>query len=290
MDSGQQIPSGNTPRRSTSIAPCPKCSRPLLLADLIDAFRVLCPACGINPVLFFAGCGEGPPFAEMMVRFLCDKGLLAKDHREAVMAAKKDSSTHSMVDFLISLGYVKPDELRELALSTLPQWWITSLKYGSGMTAHQDSVGLIDTQKLLKGLESVRQPPQSLTEEQINSAREKQKEMGGPLWKSLVEMGLISEDDVMKAMTIEDGLIKLSEMQLPKDVIEKVPSALARAFGVVPVSFHQGLLMVATAEQVGPVQARVLKSALKCQVGFLFAPSDEIEKALDRYYPRPQSS
>ncbi|MBM3253309.1 MAG: hypothetical protein FJZ16_03530, partial [Candidatus Omnitrophica bacterium] len=60
---------------------------------------------------------------------------------------------------------------------------------------------------------------------QLEIALEEQKQRGKPLGRTLIELGFVKEQDVLDVLGMQAGirLINLDEIEIPKEVIEKIP-------------------------------------------------------------------
>ena len=103
----------------------------------------------------------------------------------------------------------------------------------------------------------------------------------------LVQDGIVAESDVLDAIAEEFGLHKaeLNGVDISAEVRALVPSEIARRYRVMPVSNHDGILVVAMNDPLDFDALDTLRHVLKRQVeGAVAAPLD-IKSALDRYYP-----
>ena len=104
--------------------------------------------------------------------------------------------------------------------------------------------------QLLKEMELV-------SEGQIQEALQIQKDQGGALGRILVDMGFISEDEMLFALGAQAGMdvVNLDETEIPEEIINRVPASVANIFRIIPVKVEDGVLTVAMAD---PLNVSVL--------------------------------
>ena len=100
---------------------------------------------------------------------------------------------------------------------------------------------------------------EKLSPDDLDRALGEHAKTGDALGAILVKMGLASEGDVARALSqqLNVPFVKISTMQIPPDVIQRIPAKVANHYNVVPVSFLDGALRVAT---VDPLDINTLDS------------------------------
>src|SRR5947209_3573447 len=134
-----------------------------------------------------------------------------------------------------------------------------------------------------------------LDEEKLWSVLEEQKKSENELiGKVAVRMGLVKEDQVLKALGEQLGMkvIKLGETTIPAELTELVNETMATAFKVVPVSQNKKdkSVTVALAEPQNPATLDSLHSFLQVDVKGVIAPENEVMAAIERLYAGHQES
>jgi type IV pilus assembly protein PilB len=135
-----------------------------------------------------------------------------------------------------------------------------------------------------------------LDEEGLWKLLDEQKRNGAGelIGKVAVRMGLVREDQVLKALGEQLGMkvIKLGDMAIPPEVVEAVNESMASAFKVVPVSVGKKdkSITVAMAEPQNPSTLDSLRSFLGVEVKGVIAPESEVLGALERIYAGKQES
>ena len=80
-----------------------------------------------------------------------------------------------------------------------------------------------------------------INEEQLNTALKRQKANGDRLGSTLVNMGVISEEDWMQTLGIQLGLpfVHLTSYGLKPQVVKTIPEKLARHYCLIPIAKQQ---------------------------------------------------
>ncbi|MHC4391220.1 MAG: type II secretion system ATPase GspE [Planctomycetota bacterium] len=125
-----------------------------------------------------------------------------------------------------------------------------------------------------------------VTKVEIREALDHQRDNGGLVGEILVEMGYITEKDLLFALGAQSGMtvVDLDEIEVPTDVIEKVPANYAETFMICPVSWDGRVLTVALA---APLNVNVLddiRFLINCEVQGAVSNQAAVERAIKKYY------
>ncbi|MFH1778236.1 MAG: ATPase, T2SS/T4P/T4SS family [Candidatus Omnitrophota bacterium] len=125
-----------------------------------------------------------------------------------------------------------------------------------------------------------------LSSEQLNEALENQKTTGRSLGRVLTELGYINEDELLVTLGIQAGMemVSLDEITIPEEAILKIPASVARFYNIMPISFKNNLLTIATAQPLDINIFDDLKFMLNCNVKGKVAPQEEILRVLKKHY------
>jgi type II secretion system protein E len=109
---------------------------------------------------------------------------------------------------------------------------------------------------------------------------------GERLGTILVKMGLVSEEDVLRALAeqLQLPFVRLSEVQIPKEVIEKIPAKIVSHYNLVPLEQSNGTLRVAVSDPLDVHTLDDLRLILKTEVEPVVALPKDINEAIKRYY------
>lgn len=125
-----------------------------------------------------------------------------------------------------------------------------------------------------------------ITEKQLEQALEEQKLTGKLLGRILIDMGVVKEDDILKVLGARAGVsvVKLKEMSIPKEIIEKVPASVAKIYTVMPISYEANVLTVAIADPLNVSAFDDLRFILGVNIKGAIASEQDITDAIRRYY------
>ena len=103
---------------------------------------------------------------------------------------------------------------------------------------------------------------------------------------SVVRLGLAEEETFLREAARVLGIeyVDVAEREIPPDVAERLPLRAAEQFRVVPVSFSDGLLTVATSEPFDASLADALRLATGCDVAFAACPREKIIRTSQKIY------
>ena len=123
----------------------------------------------------------------------------------------------------------------------------------------------------------------------VLEALEIQKDKGGPLGSILVELGHITGEDLNLALAAQVGMesVELGTMEVSEEVINLVPSQMANTYKVVPYDYdaERHCLSVALASPDNFQATDDLQTLMGFTVKAAICTPDDLQKALDRYYP-----
>src|SRR6516225_1576184 len=128
-----------------------------------------------------------------------------------------------------------------------------------------------------------------LDDEKLWSVLEEQKRSENELLgKVAVRMGVVKEDQVLKALAEQLGMkvIKLADVTIPSEMIDLVNETMATAYKVVPVSQNKKdkSVTVAMAEPQNPSTLDSLKLFLSTDVKGAVASEADVMAAIERLY------
>ncbi len=120
----------------------------------------------------------------------------------------------------------------------------------------------------------------------LEMALREHRKSGDRIGSILMKMGFSSEDDVLRALSQQLAIpfVRLSEMQIQKEVIEKIPAKLVTHYNLIPVSHQDGTLKVATNDPLNIHVLDDLRLALKTEIEPVISSTKEIDDAIKKYY------
>ena len=120
----------------------------------------------------------------------------------------------------------------------------------------------------------------------IETAIERQKKSGKFLGTILVEMGKITEQDLLKCLSVQMHIdfISLKDLAIPPEVIEKVPVKYVWHYKVMPVRMEKNVLQLAVSDPLNLWPLEDIQLHLKIEIEPILATSTEIAEAIKKYY------
>ena len=126
-----------------------------------------------------------------------------------------------------------------------------------------------------------------ITGKDLERARNLQiKDGGGSLGRILVKEGILSEKDLMSAMSKELSMpaIDLSKYKVDEDCVNLIPEVMARQYKVIPLCRFTDTLIVAMADPLNIFAVDDLKALTKFKVEPVLGTETGILDAIDRCY------
>lgn len=125
-----------------------------------------------------------------------------------------------------------------------------------------------------------------ITQEQLDKALSAQRSEGKLLGKILVEKGYASEEDILSVLSVQLGMkeVDLSQIKIPKELLNRVPSSIAKAYKIVPVRMEGNILVVAMGDPMNVQILDDLRFMLDCEVKGLRSNEEEVNDAIEKFY------
>ena len=125
-----------------------------------------------------------------------------------------------------------------------------------------------------------------ISEKDLEEALGRQRSTGELLGQTFVNMGMITEKEVLAVLQAQSGMpvVDLEHHEPGKRLLDKVPSAIARIYKIVPLSFEDKTIVVAMADPLDIRTLDDLRFMLNCDVKGAIASEDDIVKCIDRIY------
>ena len=125
-----------------------------------------------------------------------------------------------------------------------------------------------------------------LSQDQLKRALAEQKAHGGRIGMILKNLGLVTEDDIIKVLGRQMGIqyMDLSGIIVEPEVVQLVPEMIARRHHVVPLFKKGKVLTLAMVDPLNVFAIDDVKRATKCDVEPVMSKEDDTMKAIDRYY------
>ncbi|MHC4823995.1 MAG: GspE/PulE family protein [Planctomycetota bacterium] len=121
---------------------------------------------------------------------------------------------------------------------------------------------------------------------QVQAALAEQRRMGGRLGEILIGKESITEEDLSRALAIQQGLewVPAAELNPEEDAVGLLDGGTARAFGALPLHQANGVLRVAIADPDTLPLLSDLESISGCRVEAVLAAPDALAEAVENAY------
>ena len=135
-----------------------------------------------------------------------------------------------------------------------------------------------------------------LTREQVHHAIVIQKQKNGQIkiGQILMELGLLNEKQLQIALAAQRGMeyINLDTIDVPLDVVEKVPAQMAKTYHLIPIEYskEKNELKVALDNPDNFRATDDLNTLMGFKVTAYLADKSSLEKALNKYYQTKEES
>lgn len=125
-----------------------------------------------------------------------------------------------------------------------------------------------------------------VTKEQLDKAIEIQRTKGGSIGKILVDLGYVSEEKIMSALSKYLNLapIDLQKVNIDPQVMELIPRSIATFYEVVPISKVGDILTVAMADPLNILAIDDLKMVTGYKIEPVISNHRDVKRAIDMYY------
>ncbi len=130
------------------------------------------------------------------------------------------------------------------------------------------------------------------TEAQLNEMEEEQSRSGKSLFEVVTDFGMISEIDLMRMIADNLGseVVDLENIVIHPDVIAMMEPNTARTYGAIPVEFSDNILKVALRDPLNFQLHDDLRFIQGTDIIPLVALPEQIDSAIEKYYPPDMST
>ena len=129
-----------------------------------------------------------------------------------------------------------------------------------------------------------------LSRDKVHECLKIQGQRGGgvQIGQIFLELGLIDEGQLQMALAAQRGMehVSLDGIDIPADVVEKVPAQMAKTYHIVPIEYNKGLneLIVALDNPENFRATDDLSTLMGFKVTAKITDTDALEKALTKHY------
>jgi len=124
------------------------------------------------------------------------------------------------------------------------------------------------------------------SDEQAASILEKARASEETITSVVVREGLAEEEQFLEALGKAMNLpfVKLPGREIPREVLEKLPTKAVFQYGVLPLSVENGTLIVASSDPLNPALLDALRMASGMRIRLALSGRDDIAKTAKRLY------
>jgi type IV pilus assembly protein PilB len=125
-----------------------------------------------------------------------------------------------------------------------------------------------------------------ITEEQLSEGLKYQKNNKLRIGEALVELKLITYDDLMEVISLQLGIprINLYKIVIDERTIDLLDSNMAKRFSVIPIRLNKNKLRLAMLDPLDVVAIDELERTTGFEIDPVIASPPEIERLLEQYY------
>jgi type IV pilus assembly protein PilB len=125
-----------------------------------------------------------------------------------------------------------------------------------------------------------------LTSEQMDDIADEHAESGKLARNIVVDLGLIEEDQLLEVLAgyLGSHVVNLPSLDIPADIIHRVPASVARMYNIVPVSMTDTSVEVAVCDIISPQVMDELMFVLTSDVSFVLAREDDVRACINQFY------
>ncbi|MGE5308466.1 MAG: hypothetical protein ACM3OC_05230 [Deltaproteobacteria bacterium] len=125
-----------------------------------------------------------------------------------------------------------------------------------------------------------------ISRENVDKALQIQKQKGGLFGEILVEMGCAKEEDIAQVLTVQYGFpyLPLSNYDISPDVIKIIPEKIAKANNLIPIDKIGSNLTLAMSNPLNSKAIEEVEALCGCNVQVFIATMSDVKNAIAKYY------
>jgi type IV pilus assembly protein PilB len=131
-----------------------------------------------------------------------------------------------------------------------------------------------------------------ITAAQLEEALEKQRTTREFLGRTLVSLGYATEQDIVNALGIQQGMeqVNLSQMSIDSEVLNMVTPDIAQFYNIIPIRKTDNILTIAMADPLAINTIDDLKVIIGCEIEGAVSTQGEIAAAIEKHYGYQEES
>jgi type IV pilus assembly protein PilB len=125
-----------------------------------------------------------------------------------------------------------------------------------------------------------------VTPEQLEHAVSEQRRLGRSLGRVLVDLGVLTEQQLVAALATQIGMkfVDLSDHPVDGSAVSRVPDTVCRRHAALPIGYEDGKLVVAMADPANVFAIDDIRSVSGMEVKAVVATKADVAAAIDRYH------
>jgi type IV pilus assembly protein PilB len=125
-----------------------------------------------------------------------------------------------------------------------------------------------------------------VTADQLDKAVEEQRRLGRSLGRVLVDLGVLTEGQLVAALATQIGLkfVDLSDYPVDGSAVSRVPDVVCRRHNALPIGYEDGRLVVAMADPANVFAVDDIRSMTGMEVKPVVATKSDVIGAINRYH------
>jgi type IV pilus assembly protein PilB len=125
-----------------------------------------------------------------------------------------------------------------------------------------------------------------VTPEQLSTAVEEQQRLGRSLGRVLVDLGMLTEGQLVAALATQIGMrfVDLSDFPVDGSAVSRLADAVCRRHSSLPIGYEDGKLLVAMADPANVFAIDDIRSMTGLDVKPVVATKADVMAAIDRYH------
>lgn len=126
-----------------------------------------------------------------------------------------------------------------------------------------------------------------ITEDQLNEALDQQQRIGKKLGETMIEMGFISEDNLITGLALQTGHGSLDEndlMTIEPDLLKQVPESFAKEHHLIPYRRRGDVVQIAMSDPEDIVATDNLRRFFSSEIEPLLIAVSTVDAAIERHY------
>jgi len=134
---------------------------------------------------------------------------------------------------------------------------------------------------------------QSLIDDlQFEEVQAEFKRTGKPVMQILQDLGIMDLDTILHLIADQVGaqVVPLNGREITPQTLQTVPGNTARMYGCLPVSLTDSTLQIALVDPLNPQRLDELSFIIKPTLQLVVADPDQVQKAIEKYYPEENES